>query len=394
MTVQRDSTKKQPLEVEIVPPLLMIDQEAKISETQINADVQPYFLLDGRIEDIAQQAAGAYIPQKIDENTGKERTATEANIDAGREQEVKQFVVAHFYDQFPAIMDAMQRRIYSKDNILAAKTYSDQGITQFVTRETKMMMERLGGDMTGIGVIEEHDGKGFDLTCVQLIFELVNEGLSLMDIWMMSREALTYLPPGNLPQQQAALMQFFQIFNGNPIFDQKELAEQVAISIVGFETADSLILTQQQKSTNDLEGGREQLKENTTMMTGVPVPVSPRDDHAAHAGPALQALTSTVQQVQTGMFNLIPLAQAIGMHLAQHAQAMEGNPHTKQQADQIQAQLKQMEVIINQAVEKQQAALQKGQPGKPNPMPGQGGAIPPPAAPVMPPGSPQSPPPI
>ena len=389
MTVQRDSTKKQPLEVEIVPPLLMIDTEAKISETQISSNVEPYFLLDGRIEDIAQQSAGAYIPQKIDDSqAGKERTATEANIDAGREQQVRQFVVAHFYDQFPAVMDSIQRRIYSKDNMLAAKQFADEGVTQFVTRETMTMMQKLGAPTTGISVIEEEDGKGFDLECVQLIFELIQEGLTLMDIWMMSREPLTSLPPGNLPQQQQALMQFYQMFNGNPMFDQQELAEQVAISIIGFEMADTLILTEQQKSTNTLEAAREQLKENTSMQAGSQIPVSPRDDHASHAQAAMPALQSTVQLIQTGEFNLIPLAQSMGQHLTQHVQAMEGNPATKQAAQQMQTQLNQIESVINNAVEKQQAAMRKGAPGAVSPMtpPQQ-----PPPGGVVPPGAPQSP---
>jgi hypothetical protein len=127
----------------------------------------------------------------------------------------------------------------------------------------------------------------------------------------------------------------FQEFRGDPDVDQEVLKFKRISSVLDADAANELLIPKDDQ-TRQIEAAREQELELTTMMTGKPVPVSPRDNHPVHISFLLQDLGTKIQgQAQNFNPDEISVMKLETAHCAEHLQYLASDPSKKQVADQL-----------------------------------------------------------
>ena len=315
----KDRNKLQPV---VHAPFIVIDSSIDVSTQAFNTDPELYAGLDKRISDWVQQAGGAYIAENPDA-MGKERTATEASQDYQREQENQDITEDRARNQFMDLVGAMQRRAFSDENINEAKGIWNK-ITEGIPED-----KDLYSDLTG------------DVDAIKTLVDMLKEGLSEDEIKTL-REAspLGYAHTDDAVTSQGILA-VKKGYTGNPNVDQVELDKRSVEALAGPDAAKALIIDQPDQTVM-AEASRMQLSESTTMATlGVPVPVSPRDNHLLHGMQVMQILQVVGKQISNvGVPDqILKIAELNMNHLGAHLDAymsrggVSQNPQFKQLND-------------------------------------------------------------
>jgi hypothetical protein len=314
------------LQPKVLSPFLILPKGFELLAQQMQFNPETFLQLDNKLSAVAEVIAGAFIPEQIQANGQSTQTATEATIDATREEEIRQGILNRWWNQFTRLVSQMQRRIYSPINIKAAMEYRDardkaaaDGI-KLVNAETMELLLEIDPAADETYTVAPELGRA-DEQAVAAIVDLLDSEMLPDEILL-----LAYTPASEFNTNVGALedqkvLQFAAVAQGNPYWDQAKLNFEAGSAMIGYRRAKDLFAGNPAMSTN-LESQREQYAEFSDMLGGQPMPVSDRDDHVQH----LQALNQKV----FGMLNtmrqmppeMIPEEDLNAMQLAiTHGQA-------------------------------------------------------------------------
>jgi len=195
-----------------------------------NADA--YIVQDRYFKGLAEEKIGAFAP----ENQSTDKTATQSQIDALKEQETRDSLIDTFLTFFGHSIAMVQRRVAS-----------------------------------------------FELTdpLVVKFQELCLAEMSVEEFVMLAN-----MPPAQTTIDftdmiQAKQSNYLQTKIGNPQWNQYLLEKTVSSMIIGPELTQQLILPEGM-SVDAIESTRAQIQEVSDLSNGVSLPVSPRDGHLYH----------------------------------------------------------------------------------------------------------------
>jgi hypothetical protein len=144
------------------------------------------------------------------------------------------------------------------------------------------------------------------------------------------------------------------MYANNPNVDQVELTKRGVEALAGPDAAKALII-ENPDQTIMAEATRMQQQEATTMMTlKMPVPVSPRDNHMAHAQVCMQLLIMAGQGLGSlqGVDQLAKPTELLLNHFAEHLAnyLAQGNPSQNPQFKEMNDFYKKFKADFAQAV--------------------------------------------
>lgn len=273
-------------------PFIWVPKTAELSKSAFDANADAFIALDNKLTALSEIIAGAFIPGQITIQGGPEQTATEVNIDAQRENEIKQGILNRWWTHATQCVGVMQRRACSIDNIRAAIEYTtarDSAQTEGLRLVTSRNFEMLVAiDPNNADSYEAAPNLGTaDYDAVHTIVGMMDAGLSPEEILFISQTSSSDFSQDVGVLRDQALTQYAMLARGDPDIDQYKLKEMVTIAQLGPERTKELLIPQQQNTTS-LEQSRAQLIEFSAMLEGEPIVVSPRDAHLIHFR-ALQA---------------------------------------------------------------------------------------------------------
>jgi hypothetical protein len=278
------------LQPKVLSPFLILPKGFELMAQQLQFNAESMMQLDNKLTAAAEIIAGTFIPEQIQANGQSTQTATEATIDATREEEIKQGILNRWWNQFTRLVSQIQRRIYSPINIKAALEYRDARDTaaatgiKLVNAETMELLLEIDPAADEVYQLAPELGRADE--------QAVNAIVDLLDSDMLPDEILllAYTPASEFNANVGAvednkLLQFASVAQGNPYWDQAKLNFEAGAAMIGYRRAKDLFAGNPALSTN-LESQREQYAEFSDMLGGQAMPVSDRDDHIQH----LQAL--------------------------------------------------------------------------------------------------------
>jgi hypothetical protein len=317
------------LQPKVMSPFLILPKGFELLAQQLQFNPETFLQLDNKLTAVAEIIAGAFIPEQIQANGQSSQTATEATIDATREEEIRQGILNRWWNQFTRLVSQMQRRIYSPINIKAALEYRDardkaaaDGI-KLVNSDTMELLLEIDPAADETYTVAPELGRA-DEQAVGAIVDLLDSEMLPDEILL-----LAFTPAAEFNTNVGALednriLQFASVAQGNPYWDQAKLNFEAGSAMIGYRRAKDLFAGNPAVSTN-LESQREQYAEFSDMLGGQPMPVSDRDDHVQH----LQALNQKVFAMLNTMRQMppevIPESDLNAMKLAM----MHGDAHVQ-----------------------------------------------------------------
>ena len=346
--LKADSAARNKLQPVVHAPFVVIDKSIEVDQQRFSADGEMYAALDQRLTNYMEQAAGAYITPNTGEG-GQPITATEASQDAQREQENMDITETRWRDQFSQLVQTMQMRAFSDDNIDAAKRYFKELTTQFVNQDN---LEPSDVEKTINKLIGNNDESNMP---IRTLVNMFIDGLSETEI-----KSLRAAPTSGYAHTDDAIvaqgvLAVGKMYQGNPNINQTELIKRNVEALAGPDVAKALVIDMPDQ-TITAEATRMQLSEITTMKAlQLPVPISPRDNHLAHATVCMQAL----MQAGQALSNMATMEQAfkptelLVNHFGDHLQAYlaQGNPSQNPQFKEMNEFYKRFKAQFAQAVQ-------------------------------------------
>jgi hypothetical protein len=316
----------------VVSPFLILPKGMELMAQQMQFNPEAFAGLDNKLTAISEIIAGTFIPEQVSASgqVGQsDKTATEATIDATREEEIRQGILNRWWNQFTHLISQMQRRIYTPLNIRAALAYAearDEAIATGLKLVDEEMMKRLlqidpaaGENYTTAPPYGRADGEA-----VQTIVALLDAGLSPDEILLLAYTPATEYNTNVGAIEDSKLLQFASVAQGNPYWDQGKLNFEGGAAMIGYRRAKDLFVGDPSMSTN-LEQQRAQYSEYTDMTQGQAMPVSDRDDHVQHNTALVQKVFASLNTMRSIPPEVIPEQDLNTMKLA----LMHGEAHVQ-----------------------------------------------------------------
>jgi len=309
MVIRVDPKDRNRLAPTIMSPFVVLDKGIDISQTQFNVSADSYKVVDGLTDSWAEQSVGAYITQQLNDKGKTDKTATEATIDARRESEASNIQIRRWLDNWATMTQIQQLRAFSDDNVDEAKRLYDE-----ITKDPEKNKPALYGGHANM-----------DAEVLHTLVEILQAGITPEEIkvWRDTPTSIYAHVSEAAVQQGLALVA--QKYAGNPNVDQAIIVALDVENMVGAELAKQVIIPNAD-TTLVAEQGRQQLIESSTMYdTGLPIPVSPRDNHIIHGATVQQLLTKIAAPVLSNNPNPQPQQmKAVELninHLGEHLEA-------------------------------------------------------------------------
>jgi hypothetical protein len=233
------------------------------------------------IDSWAEQAVGAYIAQQLDDQGQPEKTATQATIDAKREQEAADIQIRRWLDQISTMTQIQQQRAFSDDAIDTAERIYEQ-ITEDQDKDKPEIYE---------------DHANLDPEVLRTLVSIFQFGISAEEVkvWRESPTSI-FAHVANSAVQQGVASIAVQ-YKDNPNVDQATLTSIDIENKVGAQMAQRILIPNPDQTVTG-EASRQQLIEYATMYDiQMPMPVVARDNHFIHCTILQQLLTVIGQQV-------------------------------------------------------------------------------------------------
>lgn len=254
-----DKTKFAPA---IVSPFMILDSSVQLGEQQFETSAEAYKTVDTLIDAWAEQAVGAYLAAQITEQGRTERTATEATIDARRENEASDIMIRRCLDQDATRIQMQQLRVCTAENIAEA-----QRIKSVLESNPEATEEELYPFNTEEAAV------------LRFLVEVLQFGITEEEILIWSRSQASAFAHVTELAEQRGIEAVFATMGGNVNIDQQRLAYMRLEALVGAEKARQLFVPTAD-TTMAIEAERKQQEESALMtLTGLPIKVSPRDNH-------------------------------------------------------------------------------------------------------------------
>jgi hypothetical protein len=392
------------LQPRVMSPFLILPKGMDlINAGQTKFNPEGFALLEQMLKGIAEMISGTYMPEDVQNNGQQQSTATEATIDATREEEIRQGLLNRFWNQTTHLVSQMQRRIYTPINIKAALAYSEA--RDLAIEERKKLVSE---DMMGLLLkIDPEAGSNYatapdlgraDEEAVMTIVELLDADLSAEEVLLLAHMPATEYNANVGAIEDQRLLQFAAVAQGNPYWNQGKLNYESGAAMIGYRRAKDLFAGDPGTTTN-LEAQRQQYSEYTDMLQGQAMPVSDRDDHIQHLTALTQktfAALNTMRSIPPDMIpeNDLNAMKLTILHGSAHVQAEEkkssspnqgGRAKRTKELQPLAQQMKTAEQIFDKILDArtkaqaQKAGVPNGQipPGGPPPGAQQGGSTPP-----------------
>ena len=300
LMMRADAKDRAKLQNVVMGPFMVFDKNIDLEQNRMSVNGDEFAKMDRILTDWAQQSSGSYVSTTNLESSRE--SATKTAIDDKREQEQGDAVRSRWIDQFAQMVNQMQRRLYSDENIAEAKREFEASTKADYKKPEEGEMEPQ----------------------IVALVELFAFGLTEDEI-----KYLRQAPASGLATIEDALLgtgigKVAAAYTGNPNIDQIELLKRNVENLAGPEAAKSLVIDGI-SDTIEAEQARLQLMEANVMLTlGVQSPVSPRDNHLVHAKTLQQIISSTFKTLSTNPQPDRKLMKALELgsnHMADHLQA-------------------------------------------------------------------------
>lgn len=311
-----DQVQQEELTLSVVGPFAVIPNGVQINPQALPNLAGTFFQMQALLSNTLETRVGDVVPQGQSTLTQGQETATAAKLKAGRQELITRGNLKRYIDPISQVMSIIVRRLLKENSPNA------------YAKEFQRELKRKG--------ISEDD--------IKEIRGARNTG-KIEDIL------------GNTAQ---ATQVIFGEFRNDPDIDQEKLKFKRIASVLDADAADDLLIKDTDQ-TKEIEAARQQELELTTILTGKPVPVSPRDFHEVHIQFLLQDIGTKIQAQATNFNpNEIPILKLEVQHAAEHLKFLEGDKAKKQITSKFSEALKQANDGIN-TLEKQKIQLAKAQ---------------------------------
>lgn len=232
--------------------------------------VDGYIALDQFTTRLSDEKVGTYLPTYT--AVSGDKTATQAQIEAQKEQETKDAILDNWLTQFSFLTHAMMRRLTDKDSPDdVAKSTREKLLEVLDSEEIELLR---------------------DSPPTQSIIEFTDV----------------------IAGRNAA---FAASVRGNPYYDQFQVEQLLAESAVGQKVA-SVILPPGEDENKIAEASRQQMIELTSIGDGAPVPVVKTDNHYVHMNTMKPWISGKLQAATAGDMSILPGLTVALQHYDQH----------------------------------------------------------------------------
>lgn len=306
MVIGVDASQKTKFAPAMMAPFILVDKSAvDLKEAQqFQVSAEGYQVIDTLIDSWAEQAVGAYLAAQITDKGKAERTATEATIDARRENEAADIMIRRCLDQDANRIQMQQLRVCSDANLKRARAIFDK-MVKSPDREPESFFP------------EDID----DANLLRFLVGKIEEGITDEEIRVWSKSPASMFAHVTEGAVQRGISMAKQKYSGNPNIDQGALDYADLEGMVGADMAKKLFIPKADE-TLAIEAGRQQMIESFTMGgTGEPIKASPRDNHLIHGAVMVQFLTNSVAPLLSdpnAPEDVLKVAELNTNHLAEH----------------------------------------------------------------------------
>lgn len=350
-----DGAQKTKFAPVMMSPFIMVDKGAVdlSNAKQFAVSAEGYQVIDTLIDSWAEQSVGAYLTAQINDQGKTEKTATEASIDARRDNEAADVMIRRMLDQDSNQIQMRQLRVCSDANLKRARRIHEK-----MTNDPQADAEKLyGADID-------------EANLMRFLVSRMAQGLTDDEIRVWAKSPASPFAHVTEGAIQRGISAAKAKYTGSPDVDQSALTYADLEGMVGAEMAKKLFIPKADQ-TVAAEAARAQQIESFTMAgTQNPVAVSPRDPHLIHGAVVIEMLTKSVAPL-LGNPNapevIMKVAELNLNHLGEHIQMGAQQGLNKQAAwkdqqkfyDGFKKQLGQVVQIREQAKVAQELAAQQ-----------------------------------
>lgn len=312
----KDQESQDNFNLAVVGPFAVIPAGLDVSSTTVPAIPTTAFQVDALLSTTLEQRVGDVVPSISTPTRRGNQTATAANIANNRSLMINKSNLVRFMEPLSKMLSIIVRRLLLPNSP-----------NKFSKMFQKALIER-----------------GFD----EEDFRKVRGAKSTGRV-----EAV-------MGQDRANYTELLGVYRGDPDVNQKDLKSRHMAAVVGPKDIGGLLIPDDDQ-TIQIEAVRAQMEEIAGNLNGMPMPISPRDNHEIHAATSIKWLMSELQKHQQlkGTTNIQALDMA-GKHAGQHVQMLKSDRSKKQIASQLEEQLKQIAGELDQMQQTAQQIVQTG----------------------------------
>lgn len=281
-----DQLQQEELQLTVLGPFAVIPNGVLVNPEVLPNVAPTFFQMQSLLSGTSEQRVGDVVPTNQALLSNQSSTATEARIRAGRQELITKGNLKRYVDPLSQIISIIVRRLLKKDspNPYAKEFQSElkrKGLTDDDLKEIR------GARNTG----KIEDILGNTAANTQIIFAE---------------------------------------FRGDPDIDQFKLKNKRIASVLDADAAEELLINEDDQ-TMKIESARLQELELTTILSGMKVPVSPRDNHQVHLDILFGWIGNKVQeQAQNFDPNIVPVLKQVIEHASQHLAFLKSDGSKKQ----------------------------------------------------------------
>lgn len=276
-------------------------------------NTEAFLALDQKVTGLMDEKVGAFLPPAPIPGTSP--TATQVNIQAQREDEVRNAILENWLTQFGQLVHAIERRLTDSE--------SPDPVAKKVRAKLLKVMSA--------DEIEELRANMPDETI-----------LSFTDIMM---------------KQKAAFAQSKTQGPNAALYDQYQLEQLQAEAIVGQDIA-SVILPPGEDQNKVAEATRQQILESTPLSNGSPVPVTAGDNHYVHMQTMKPMISALLGASSTDPSGISGAEQMLNHYTAHYDAGMKTKTIPKDQMNDEKKLIRSWQVALD-SVKKRALAQQK-----------------------------------
>lgn len=307
--------------LEVAHPIAFVPQEYEVVPQSIPINIEAFQALYAHKQSLADMQVGIFMPGSAVQQTTEE-TASKTNYIASIEMQIRGGILRRFFIQYSMMINQIQQRICSPDNIATANKQFQKEQMSGVRRQSQKMfdfLKRIGQQMTGQAIVA--DEKFENKEAVECIISMLREGLTAAEVFDLSMKPSNELTENRI-EDVAALGSVGAQWGGDPSFNKPEYMKASISAQLGNAAVDRFVIPGQD-NTLSIEGARLQLMEITEMLDGTDMPVSPRDSDQVHLGVIMGKTTDFMQKLMTApVASGLASGDMILKHFAAHMQAM------------------------------------------------------------------------
>jgi hypothetical protein len=246
--------KSKEAQIQVSAPMVIVNIKGTVIDRPVQVNVQAFIQANQMLTMLAENVAGTVLPTQQLTPTVDEKTATQAKIEAGREEELKASVLERWVLQISDIVSIIQQRLVDPD--------TDDDVAKKFVKELKEI-DKLT------------DEEIFQISKQPAAQSVYNASMILRS--QLEEIAQKWGTTGAINMRKLVRLDV-----------EASLDEAVAKEILTGELDDEDIL---------MEGARMQMLEFTSMLDGFDIPVNERDSHLGHLKGAEQVIGAKMQML-------------------------------------------------------------------------------------------------